>query len=175
MMENIREEIEADVKSTYVEEYKELLSTWRDLERKAQNTVALAGIFLGGAMAFVRNLSADSSEMERILLLVTILLLSISLLSCVFVLKTRKISSPPTGESVKKIADALYKIPLEELTVERYIGFNRDQTGVWETVNNEIFAANKDKAKYLWMAQLFIILSLIIVSITAIFNIFLGW
>ena len=83
MMENIREKIEADVKSTYVEEYKELLSTWRDLERKAQNTVALAGIFLGGAMAFVRNLSADSSEMERILLLVTILFLSISLLSCV--------------------------------------------------------------------------------------------
>jgi len=170
-METRKEKIADVVKTSYVEEYKDLQDTWRDIERKAQNTVALAGIFLGGILAFVRNLAATPFNLERFLLIATIILLSVSLFHCILVLKARMIAWPLRGVYVEKLVTDLLKLTSEEFDEKRYTAFVGDQTKTWKQVNNDIYKANLDKARHLWIAQIFIILSLCLVSITAIINI----
>lgn len=171
-MGNYQEKIEDAVVPAYVEEYNELLATWRDLERKAQNTVALAGVLLGGALAFVRNIGASTDSLEKFLLTATVGLLSMSLLSCWFVLRTRWTPGPPSGKYIEKLATDLLKLKAAQLTNERYAGFIVNQAVKWNTVNRAIYKANLEKASHLQVGQFFVVASLAVVAITAIVNIF---
>jgi len=152
-------------------EYRHLLEVWRDLERKAQGVIAISGVFLAAAFAFVRQIDCGTQDIEKVLLCIAIVLLVTSVLISVLVLRIREVRIPPGGEFINNLVDDILKIDESSVSSERYSGFIFDQVRISHDVNEEMSNANESKAKHLWRAQLSVICAIGVVAITTIISI----
>lgn len=150
---------------SFVNEYKELADTWRNLETKAQGTAGIAGIFIAGALGYLHDLSGSVYLYEKIFLTVTIACLVSTVVSSVLVLRIRKISSPPLGEYMDKLINDLFEIDDDKDFFERVPLVVTDRISAWKRVIHDAAASNAVKAKHLWRAQLFLITAIISVAL----------
>ena len=96
---SIREFLRKNLFDSYRDEYKEISDIWRGLETKAQGNIAIAGIFIAGAFAFIAKPETGIHWLEKQFLIASLVFLVISVVSSVLVLKVREVYFPPMGGS----------------------------------------------------------------------------
>jgi hypothetical protein len=156
----------------YREDYKKLTDTWHNLEGKAQGNVAIAGIFIAGAFAFIREIEKNAYLHEKIFLATAITCLVISVVLSILTLRIRWVAFPPVGENVDRLVADLLRISDPTEFSNRLPLFFNDQIAEWRIVNDAVDEANKLKAKHLWRAQLFLLSSIIIIALLLFTRIF---
>lgn len=138
----------------YREEHRDLNETWRHLDSKAQGTAAIAGIFLAAAFVFVREINAiKPSVWIRHGLVLAIGCLVTSVAMAVLALRIRQVSTAPLGAPVGELAEDLMTIADDAERAARMPAFLRDQARPWKEINDDIRAANENKAMYVSRAQ----------------------
>jgi hypothetical protein len=154
----------------YLHEYKELTETWRGLEGKAQGSITVAGIFIAASFAYVREIST-MRPYEKWLLGIAIALLVISVIFSIIVLKLRKVPPPPLGGFVSYYVRSLIEVNKNEDFQEATQIFFNKHTTKWQSVIEQMYKTNETKAKYLWLAQLILMIAIVIVACLSLFMI----
>jgi hypothetical protein len=167
----IKESLREAALRTHFDEYKELAQTWRGLEGKAQGAIAVAGIFIGGAFAYIRDINPGTRLYEKVFLGMTVVFLIISVILSVLVLKTRKIPSLPLGRFVSYYVKHLVKVEAEKDFQEYLSVFFSSHSERWLAVTSRMYEVNRLKAKYLWLAQLSLMAAILTVACLTILNI----
>lgn len=161
----IKEALRKAVLEAYSNEYKELSDTWRGLETKAQGSIAIAGIFIAGAFAYIRDITPNAYRHEKLFLLIAIICLVISVVLSILVLKIRTIAAPPMGEYIDRVVQDILRLNKVDELPERLVRFDNDQIAAWRIVKNEAQLSNMLKARYLWRAQIFLMSAIVTVAI----------
>jgi hypothetical protein len=193
--ETIKTELLQASLSAYTSGYRVLADDWRNLDTKAQGTVAIAGVFLAGAFGFVKSITDRKPQIEgsvavvsRFCLISTekcvakgtvesgLLALAVvglfsAILLAVLSLRVRSIRSP-SGEEVDTMArDAATLIGTadESGISDRFIA---EQRLLWLDAVEETFREYLQKAKHLARAQLAILLGATSVAVLTLIEIF---
>jgi hypothetical protein len=159
----LRESLPQAVLDSYREEYKELVDAWKTLEVKAQGAVAIAGIFIAGAFAYVRDVG-QAHLYERLSLSLSIFCLMISVVLSIFALKVRTVAATPLGEHIDKLVQDLLQINSDAELLERMPRFVSEQITSWRVARTEAHESNRSKAKYLWAAQVLLTIAILTVA-----------
>lgn len=158
----VKADLRKAILDAYREEYKELADTWRGLETKAQGNVAIAGIFIAGVFAFIRDIDNAAFCIEKCALTIIILCLAGSVIYSVLALKIRNVAAPPLGKNFHEMASDIFNIDGD--LNERLPSLANDQIRLWQSANNKIEEANKLKADHLNRAQLCLLCAILIVA-----------
>jgi len=159
-----RESLLKTALDAYRDEYEKMAEIWRGLEGKAQGNIAIAGIFIAGAFAFVRDIIRASPNYQKYIFVVALVLLVFSVFYSLLALRTRSVQSPPGGEIASQlVGDLLPRINDKDFE-DRMPAFIRDQIEGWKPCVEEVRKANEDKAAYLWVAQRALIAAILLVA-----------
>lgn len=150
--EEIRLEMLRDVLKSYEAEHARLTDRWKALETKAQGTVAIAGIFLGGVFTFIRDLKADAPVAEPWLLVLVALLLTTAVFLSVLSLRVRGIADPMPGEEAERIAKDVVRLETVDIRLLAPALYG-ERFDVWREVNVCVRALVEAKARRLALAQ----------------------
>lgn len=161
-------------------EHSFLQSDFTDLDTKAQNTTAIAGIFLAGSLAFYSGDSLPRLVQLGglpivILLAIAVSMLVISVMLSIRTMTIREIEVVNSADATKEVNDLLRAELVDEewpVAHERYV---RGQIEHWESVNSDLAATNDDKAQSLFKAQLCLSLAVILVGFLLLFILFGAW
>jgi hypothetical protein len=145
-------EIQTQVLAAYEFEYRDLADNWKSLDAKAQGTVGIAGLFIGGALALANRLTVNSSATLRGALGFGVILLLVCVVCSLTVLKIREVSAPPDGDSASDLANGLLDLPRDS-RYERFLPYLNDRVKAWRISNQAVADANDSKATWLWRAQ----------------------
>ena len=161
----IHERMRKATLDAYLEEYKQLKETWRSIETKAQGSIAVAGIFIAGGLAFLTKLEAHLGRADKALLFIGLTCLIGSVILSILVLRTKVANVPPLGSIVGAYALGMLRLKsVDDLEVHTG-AFFRDVVTGWRNIIGEVTAANASKARTLWVAQLFLILAILVVAV----------
>ena len=149
MCDGERTKILQDSLDSFKEEHRELSDTWRHIETKAQGTAAIAGIFVASVFAFIRFLSEDSAQIEKVLLVFALFFLGLSILFSIAALWVREVTAAPVGDTLHKLVSDLLDAGKAK-TAENLDKLVRDQVSIWSDVNEEIHNTNHGKARHLF-------------------------
>lgn len=161
----LKESLRRAVLVAYREEYKELSDTWRGLETKAQGSIAIAGIFIAGAFAYIRDITPNSHPYEKLFLIIIVLCLVTSVVLSILALKIRTVAAPPMGEYIDQMVRDILNLNNDDELAERIVRFDNDQITTWRMVKKEAENANRLKARYLWRAQIFLMSAIATVAL----------
>ena len=164
----LRESLQKAVLESYRDEYKELSETWRNLESKAQGAVTIAGIFIAGAFAYIREVGPQAHRSDRVFLGASILSLMISVLLSIWALRVRTVAAPPIGEYVDNLVRDLLQVDNDAKLKERVMGFVTDQTDSWRRATRGAKESNKSKANYLLASHVFLVIAILTVALLSI-------
>ena len=160
----IKQNLHRSVVEAYSNEYKELADTWRNLETKAQNAITIAGIFIAGAFAYVRDIKLETHRTEKFLLGVCVCFLIASVVLSILALRLRKIAAPFMGDTLNKLVNDLLQVSEDQEFLERLPNYYEDQITLWQQVKNETQEANRSKARFLWWAHITLVLAIVAVA-----------
>ena len=167
-----RRSLREAVLGSYRDEYKELGDAWRGLETKAQGTVAIAGIFLAGAFAYIREISAQTSLGQKLLLVCAIVCLVTSVCLSVLALEVRRVAAPLVAGRVDQLVKDLLAVADDNEFLDRLPDFYSDQAAAWREVNQQSHEANQSKARRVWNAQGFLLAAIILVALLLLARVF---
>lgn len=145
-------------------EYKDVVETWRDIERKAQGTVAIAGIFIAGVVALQGKLSSTSCAVSASLAVV-IALLTLTVVCSIVSMRVSSIEALTGTDEVLKMAKA---------SVERASRADGATTSpeFWEELatlisepTQAVHAVNRRKADWVAVAQITLGIAVLIVGV----------
>ncbi len=160
------------VLDSYLFEYKDYMAWWNDLDRKAQGTVAIAGIILAGALAFARQLSVNTPFYEKILLSIAIVLLLCAIGFAVLTLIVREVSLPPAAKQIEELAKEILSTNDSENFSRRVSGIVYDQTKLWGKCTQDLYKGCGKKANKVVVAQILILAAAILTAVVTISEIF---
>lgn len=160
------------VLDSYLFEYKDYMAWWNGLDRKAQGTVAIAGIILAGALAFARQLSVNTPFYEQILLSVAIVLLLCAIGFAVFTLIVRMVSLPPDAKQIEELAIEILSTSDSANLSDRVSGIVYDQTALWSKCTQDLYEGCRAKANQVIIAQILILVAAILTAVVTISEIF---
>ncbi len=148
------------------DDFTERRSTFSELDKKAQDTTTVAGIFLAAAFAFynqeaLQNLLTLGGWFGSLLLAATVVFLLGSVVFCLLAMMVRKVPSPTDSEDVVEMVKDLMELPTEEFTETTAENFLRDQIDLWQSALQGIGAANDSKARSLHWGQLLLVLAIV--------------
>jgi hypothetical protein len=148
------------------DEYSKVRNT---LEIKAQSIIAVAGIFIAAVFPFIRDISKYQLSplnllIVKSLLVIAICQLGISIILAIMVLKVTKLVGPLSGDFVFKRASALLAIEDDTVLDERTPALLREYIAAWQAINEVIYRSNNKKSKWLWLGQLFMVISIGVVA-----------
>jgi len=153
------------------EEYKELSELWRNVDTKAQGTIALAGILLAAFVAFITKAQAPVCLYERILSLVAVVLFTASMIASVLALRLRKSAgSPYLGGGIESAVLDLLQVEVQDRT-DRMPDLIREELSLWEECNATESSAIDTKAALLTWGQVFIGFSIACLAAIAILRV----
>ena len=137
------------------------------LDDKAQQTGAMAGIFLAAAFGFVKpeNISTGSNRGAAILLAGIIIVFLLCLAACLSVTWLRNAPLPLSLTTVSGFNDDLLDLPLKEMTEDRQESYYRDQISLWKRILEQRTGLNRDKAHRLLIAQALLAAGMLEVSV----------
>lgn len=160
----IRHNLHSSVIEAYANEYKELAETWRNLESKAQSAITVAGIFIAGAFAYVREIKPPTHTTEKVLLEVSVGFLIASVVLSILALRLRKVAAPLMGDNMNTMVGDLLQLSDDENFLKRLPDHYNDQSGLWRKVKEETHAANQSKARFLWWSHITLVIAIVVVA-----------
>ena len=152
----------------YLEEYKKLIETWRSIEAKAQGSIAVSGIFIAGALAFITSANLVLRWHEKLLLFVGLTCLIVSVILAIVTSRTLSIVSAPLGNFRAKTTLDLAQVKTEAELQEYLPILFAEHVSEWKEVILAVSAVNDRRAQTLWSAQLFLIFAILAVALLAI-------
>lgn len=161
-----KEHLRKSTIDAYYDEYKEYANYWRNLEAKSQGNVAVAGIFIAAAFTVITKTEPQLSEVERLLLLLSVGFLFMSVIFSILVLRIRRIPAPPLGSFADYTVKRLLEADDAEFH-ERLRRFRNDHVNKWRSVMARTAKAVQLKADRLWVAQVLLILAVLMVAALA--------
>lgn len=160
----IKEFLRKTLLDSYRDEYKEISDIWRGLETKAQGNIAIAGIFIAGAFAFISKIDQQTSRLEKGFLISALVFLVASVIFSVLVLRVRQVYFPPMGGFIDQMFIDHLKITIDTELFDRLPRFINDQAKAWRKVKTNTEAQNKLKARYLGFAQWFLLIAILTIA-----------
>ncbi len=146
-------------------EYDESNETWRDIEQKAQGTIAIAGIFLGGGFALVRSFgSLPPCSIAWFALAGAGMLVSI--VTAIAALLVRTVVTLETSDHFRERAEALIAAshtPAEFKTRIRELVF--DHARNFDAASAEVDAINSKKAGWVGWAQMSLLVAVLLTAV----------
>lgn len=146
-------------------EYDDLVQTWRDLERKAQGSTAIAGIFLAAVSILFRSLESGS-DLFGYSFVAAFLLLSSSAIVAILVLLVADMESIEELERVRNAAQDSVLTGTSDDARDSYKKFLENRIRAWERVNLSVYSENQKKATRLRNAQRLLIVGVIAVVLS---------
>lgn len=170
-LKEVKESFEKTLYDSYALEYKGLHEIWRSLDSKAQGTVAVAGIFIGGVFNYIRDIKATNPltpQYEKNFLAFSVLCLVICVLLSVWALRVREVKEPPIGKDLdQKIKDLLQNEAESDFDDHlKLFPVNRFQE--WSVAHDDINKLNKSKATCLWWAHVSLMIAILTVALLSI-------
>lgn len=162
----IEEFLRSEALSAYREEHEALLGSFRDLDSKAQATIAIAGVFLAASFAFVRQISENSEFVLKMALSLNICLLVSAILCAVLAMRLRKTIKPPSARLISKLTNDL--LASEGTLSKRLPGFYGDQSAQWARAIASIDPIVDKKARLVRLAQLALVIAILCIAATTI-------
>ena len=166
-----RESLLKTVLELYREEYNVIGQNWRNLEGKAQGSVAIAGIFIAGAFAYIQK-DITLLLYQKIILCIGIIFLLICVSFSILALRIRKLPAAPMGQYLDKLVSDLFRGNDPEF-LHRLPLLVNDQITAWREVRKDLVAANQRKGMYVWIGQIFLVKAIAFVGLLTLVRIIL--
>ncbi|MBI1763503.1 MAG: hypothetical protein HYR56_18925 [Acidobacteria bacterium] len=152
-----REVLVKELLQSCVNSYSDADAAFKNLDSKAQNTVAIAGVFLGGAFAFFNGGAFDKfirlgGTLATVILGIAVLLLITSIWFCIRALRIRFVPINDITISHQEV-DEILERPDTEI-IQRYENYLRGQIGIWIGLADGFNQTNLGKAKEVSKGQL---------------------
>ena len=142
-------------------EYQELSNTWRDLERKAQGTIAGSGIFLAGNGVGISSLDAQV-WLTIIMFIVSIALLALSAIYSIWVLQVAEIYTIEDTSHVLRDAESIFTSDKTD-NIDTFI-INRVEK--WQHASIALHDENNKKSTKLSIAHKYLVAAIVSTMIT---------
>jgi hypothetical protein len=155
--------LQKEVLEFYRKEFDQLSTIFRDLDSKAQGTITISGFALSALLAFVARSKAFEGDLG-ILIWVVVGALVLAAICSVLALRVRRIQVAPSGDEVRSLVNDLRKVDESELPL-RSAFFYGDVARLWVPCIDGHRKKNEVKGRYVWAAQLFLLLALLAMSI----------
>jgi Flp pilus assembly pilin Flp len=133
------------------EHYRDVMERWRSIETKAQGAIATTGILIAGVLAFIRELEAGASGLERGLLAGILSASIVALVLGVFALWIRNVPEGPFGVAVERLIKDM--VGDSDDTGEAWRDVVREQVRAWEPPLAMLHRANQAKARLVAYGQ----------------------
>jgi hypothetical protein len=146
-------------------------AVWRDLDRKAQGTTAIAGIFLAALSLVVPALNTLPMLLS-IVFAVAAFLLGATAIQSVRVLFVREVDSIEDSTEFREAAQDILCAPHNAIAKYKLRSFVIQRAQRWEQVNKGLHEANGEKADKLTLAQRLLISAIAVSLASAILSIF---
>lgn len=163
----IKETLPDKILDAYSDAYKELSDNWRGLETKAQGNIAIAGIFIAGAFAFIQKISPELNLAEKVMLVAALFFLIMSVILAVRALRVQIVPAPLFGRFVEGSVKRLLLINDEAEFNRRFTNFINDYAVKWQNVLLDLSEQLHNKASDLEKAQAFLIGAILVVALFA--------
>jgi hypothetical protein len=151
--ETLIQAAQKEVLDSYKKEFDSLVGSFRDLDSKAQGTVAIAGVFLAAALAFMNREGVLNSYVSRNLAIFIVLSLTAAIAFSVQALRIRRLPNLPSGDDVSGLLQALAKAGDQDELKERLVYFCGDAAALWRSCIRQRREVNEEKADHIWSAQ----------------------
>jgi hypothetical protein len=167
-----------DLLQSCITEHTDAQANFAGLDAKAQNTIAIGGIFLAGALAFfngdsLQKLIMLGSHLTIVLLGIVVLLLMLSTVFCIWAMRIRNLSITDSTISKEEV-EGILEQPLDELP-DRYENYLLSQVGDWTNISKELREANQRKAQAVRRGQLFLGIAILFVAILLFYTLYAAW
>jgi hypothetical protein len=135
-------------------EYKSYCETWDGIDRKAQATTTVAGVFLGALFAFIPQLHRHADIHVIAVILVEMVVLIVAIGASLWATSARGSSLPPCAEEqLPNVLDRM-AVPnnvgaLKEAQLTMYQSWAKE----WVTANASVDLANHVKSRFLRIGQ----------------------
>ena len=149
---------------SYREEYDDLIEIWKSIEAKAQATAAMDGIFLAAVFALVKDLKQPITHAFILTLAVATVFLIASVIAALIALVVRKTPALPVGARLDPMVQDLLRLDNQDIQC-RLANFTCDRIAQWRKGNEGVQNVTEKKAKFVWSAQLFTVLAVIVVAL----------
>ncbi|MGF6933868.1 hypothetical protein OKW41_003007 [Paraburkholderia sp. UCT70] len=164
---DLQHEVTTSFISTAETEYKSLSTTYETIDRKAQATTAVAGVFLAAVFALASHVDGSTNSIVVWL----VFLLMIVLLTCVVLavgaMFARATELPPTAEQcLSECSPVILAADPDSFRQGRNRVYSK-WADEWVEANRTVHAANQNKALWLFLSQ-------IAVLVAAALTVFLG-
>jgi hypothetical protein len=155
-------------------EFDDVCTTWRDIERKAQGTIAVAGVFIAGVVALLTHLHAPPCAVSAVLAGV-ILLLVVSVLLAVRSLLVSNYDGLKDSADVFKEAEEVLAAPTDSEAKGAIRTFVKNLADDFTKTSSGIHEINLRKANWVRAAQLCLSLGVVITGVLMIVSVFAAW
>lgn len=154
------------------EEYKELSENWRHLDTKAQGNIAISGILLAAAVAFLGRTHGVPCVAERVLIVLAIANLALTIVLAVICLRVRWVEGPPHFGARQQMVSDLMQAEEQTARASRLGDLLNEEISQWTASNHETRVAVESKAKVLAWAQLAILCGTMLIGLIAAIRVF---
>lgn len=160
-----RRDLSKMVLQAYENEYAVKTSLWEQIERKAQGTIAIAGIMLAGGFAFARQLDVSVGSLQKFLLVGIIVILLFGIWQCVKALKVTTIDVPPTADEIRQLGDDALWFPESSKLPDLVNGLRYDLLDLWSVCNKVLGEKCEEKAILVGRSQSAILISALLIGL----------
>lgn len=160
-----RRDLSKMVLQAYENEYTDKTSLWEQIERKAQGSIAIAGIMLAGGLAFASQLGASVGSLQTFLLVGVVVTLLFSIWQCVKALKVKTIEVPPTADDVRQLADDALRFAEKSKLPDLVNGLRYGLLDLWSAYNQVLAEKCEEKAVFVGRSHSAILISALVIAI----------
>lgn len=172
LVHDLKRQLFTEVEKDYRDEYRELLDTWKQLEGKAQASVGIAGLFLGGILGLASSFTPRTPCYERVLIAIVALALTAAVVLAVFALLIRLIPGAPLGSTMGQQAIDIIAIVTESEVQERKDAFLQSRLNLWRGTVVALQTHNERKAMLVAAGQSLTIVAVVSAGILSMLLIF---
>lgn len=177
-MSELRINLVKDLLQFSASEMSDAQTTFAGLDVKAQNTTAIGGIFLAGALAFFSGDSLPKvisigAHAELILLGIVVLLLMVSTSFCIWAIRIQEVSISDIAPSKDEVI-AILDQPADELTV-RYENYLLTQVEDCVRISSELRQINERKATAVRRGQLSLGVAILSTTVLLLYTLYAAW
>ena len=159
-----RRDLSKMVLQAYENEYTDKTSLWEQIERKAQGSIAIAGIMLAGGLAFASQLGASVGSLQTFLLVGVVVTLLFSIWQCVKALKVKTIEVPPTADDVRQLADDALRFPEKSELPDLVNDLRYGLLDLWSAYNQVLAEKCEEKAVLVGRSHSAILISALLIA-----------
>ena len=142
--------------------YEDLADTWRDIERKAQGNIAIAGIFIASSSLIYRTVSEPTVGLKYSFLF-AVFCLTISVVLSVLALFVSTTTGIEFISEIEKYSESVISNDKETDESESYRVFLLQVLGSWKETCESLREANNKKSTDLQNAQVMLLIGILCV------------